>query len=136
MAAPIHPGERESDMNNAIRWFEVPVTDMDRAQRFYETVLGHPLRRENFGNELLAVFPHEKPGTGGALHAGANASAAPASGIRIYLDCMPSIDAVLARVESAGGQIVAPRTALPPGLGFIAHLRDTEGNEVGLHALA
>jgi hypothetical protein len=32
--------------------------------------------------------------------------------------------------------VIAPKTALPPGMDFIAHLRDTEGNEVGLHALA
>jgi len=81
------------------------------------------------------VFPHDKPATGGALQAGANANARAGSGIRIYLDCMPSIDAVLARVEAAGGQIVGPKSALPPGMGFIAYLRDTEGNEVGLHSL-
>jgi len=123
-------------MQNAISWFEIPVADIDRAQVFYETVLGRTLRRESFGSETLAVFPYDKPGIGGALQAVANASARAGSGIRIYLDCMPSIDAVLARVEAAGGQIVAPKSALPPGMGFIAHLRDTEGNEVGLHALA
>ncbi|BEP34937.1 VOC family protein [Variovorax sp. V59] len=122
-------------MQNAISWFEIPVTDIDRAQAFYETVLGRKLRREDFGGQTLAVFPYDKPGIGGALQAGANASARAGSGIRIYLDCMPSIDAVLARIEKAGGQIVAPKSALPPGMGFIAHLRDTEGNEVGLHAL-
>jgi predicted enzyme related to lactoylglutathione lyase len=123
-------------MQNAINWFEIPVADIDRAQAFYDTVLGRTLRRETFGNETLAVFPYDNPATGGALQAGANTSARAGSGIRIYLDCMPSIDAVLARVEMAGGQIVAPKSALPPGMGFIAHLRDTEGNEVGLHALA
>ena len=122
-------------MQNAISWFEIPVADIERAQVFYETVLGRKLRRESFGSETLAVFPYEKPAAGGALQAGANASARAGSCIRIYLDCMPSIDAVLERVEAAGGQIVAPKSALPPGMGFIAHLRDTEGNEVGLHAL-
>lgn len=122
-------------MQNAISWFEIPVTDIDRAQAFYETVLGRKLRRENFGGEVLAVFPYDKPATGGALQAGANTSARAGSGIRIYLDCMPGIDAALARVEAAGGQIVSPKSALPPGMGFIAHLRDTEGNEVGLHSL-
>lgn len=122
-------------MTNAISWFEIPVTDMDRAQAFYETVLARKLRRENFGGQTLAVFPYDAPATGGALQAGANASARAGSGIRIYLDCMPSIDATLARVEAAGGQIVAAKSALPPGMGFIAHLRDTEGNEVGLHSL-
>ena len=119
---------------NAISWFEIPVTDMDRAQTFYETVLDRKLRRETFGTETLAVFPYGRPATGGALQSGANASARAGTGIRIYLDCMPSIDAALARIEAAGGQIVAPKTALPPGMGFMAHLRDTEGNEVGLHS--
>jgi len=121
-------------MQNAISWFEIPVADMDRAQTFYETVLDRKLRRETFGNDTLAVFPHDKPATGGALQAGAGGSARAGTGIRIYLDCTPSIDAVLARVEAAGGQIVGPKAALPPGMGFIAYLRDTEGNEVGLHA--
>ena len=123
-------------MNNAISWFEIPVTDMDRAQRFYEAVLGRSLRRENFGGEVLAVFPHDKPGVGGALQLAANRPAPAGGGVRIYLDCTPSIDAVLARVDAAGGAVIAPKLALPPGMGFIAHLRDTEGNEVGMHAEA
>ncbi|MDN6885134.1 VOC family protein [Variovorax sp. CAN2819] len=122
-------------MQNAITWFEIPVADIDRAQAFYETVLARKLRREDFGGETLAIFPHDKPGTGGALQAGANGSARAGTGIRIYLDCGPGIDAVLARIEAAGGQIASPKAALPPGMGFIAHLRDTEGNEVGLHSL-
>lgn len=124
-------------MPKVINWFEIPVTDLDRAQHFYETVLGRTLRRENFGGEPLAVFPYDDPATGGALQSGVNgASAKAGTGIRIYLDCMPSIDAALARIESAGGQIVTPKSALPPGMGFIARLRDTEGNEVGLHSAA
>ena len=123
-------------MSNAINWFEIPVTDMDRAQHFYETVLGRSLRRQDFGDENLAVFPYDAPATGGCLQLGAHTSAAPGSGIRIYLDCMPGIDAALARVEGAGGRIVMPKVELPQGIGFIAHMRDTEGNEVGLHATA
>ena len=121
-------------MSQAITWFEIPVGDLARAQRFYETVLGRALRRENFGGGEIAVFPYERPATGGCLQAGA--SAAPGHGIRIYLDCTPSLDAALARVEPAGGQIAQPKSALPPGMGYIAYLRDTEGNDVGLHALS
>lgn len=121
-------------MTQAITWFEIPVTDLARAQHFYETVLGRALHREDFGGGEIAVFPYERPATGGCLMAGA----APSSGhgVRIYLDCTPSLDAALALVEAAGGRIVAPKSALPPGMGFFAVLRDTEGNEVGLHALA
>ena len=123
-------------MMQAITWFEIPVADMDRAQVFYETVLARKLRRENFGGETLTVFPYDEPSTGGCLQLGTAKPAAAGQGIRIYLDCAPGIDAALARVDAAGGRTVAPKSALPPGMGFIAHIRDTEGNEVGLHAPA
>jgi len=55
--------KREFEMSNAISWFEIPVADMDRAQRFYETLFHRPLRREAMGPETtLAVFEYE-PGT-------------------------------------------------------------------------
>jgi len=124
-------------MTNAINWFEIPVSDMNRAQRFYEVMLARPLRREDFGGGEMAVFPHEKPAAGGCLQASASPSAggaADGNGVRIYLDCEPSIAAALSRAKTAGGGVVVPKTALPPGLGYFAHVRDTEGNVVGLHA--
>ena len=46
------------------------------------------------------------------------------------------IDATLGRIEAAGGEVVEAKTALPGDMGFYARVRDTEGNVVGLHALA
>ena len=46
------------------------------------------------------------------------------------------IHTALARVAGAGGRVHTPKTALPPGMGFFAHVEDTEGNIVGLHAMA
>ena len=123
-------------MANAINWFEIPVADMDRAQRFYEVMLARSLRREQFGDQQLAVFPYEEPAAGGCLQASPQAGAANGhGGVRIYLDCEPSIDAALSRAKTAGGGIVVQKTALPPGMGYFAHVRDSEGNVVGLHAL-
>ena len=48
----------------AINWFEIPVTDLDRAQAFYEAVLAAPLRREPMGPTTLAVLPYSEPGRG------------------------------------------------------------------------
>jgi len=42
---------------------------------------------------------------------------------------------VLDRVAPAGGTVVQPKTVLPQGLGAYAHIIDTEGNRVALHAL-
>lgn len=124
-------------MKNAISWFEIPCTQLDRAQTFYEAVLGRQMRREAMGPSEGAVFSYQADqGIGGALLAGPTAPAPSASGTLVYLDASPSLDAVLARVTAAGGQIALPRQALPPGLGFFAHITDLDGNRVGLHAMA
>lgn len=120
---------------NAINWFEIPVRDIARAQAFYEKMLDTALQRENMGDMVMAVFPHDRDsGVGGCLLA---ASAKPsAEGSLVYLNAGASIDAVLSRVAKAGGSVALPKTALPPGAGFFAHVTDSEGNKVGLHALA
>ena len=51
-------------------------------------------------------------------------------------DTVNLADAALERVVGQGGKIAQPRTALPPGMGFFAHITDLDGNRVGLHALA
>lgn len=121
---------------HAITWFEIPTRDLARAQAFYERVLATSLKRETMGSEQMAMFPADQEGVGGCLNLGAEQVAPSASGTRVYLDASPSIDAALERVAAAGGRITTPKVALPPGMGFFAHIADTEGNIVGLHALA
>ncbi|MCE2990508.1 MAG: VOC family protein, partial [Nitrosomonadaceae bacterium] len=58
-----------------------------------------------------------------------------AQGSIVYLDANPSIDAALERVLAERGRVSLPKTALPPGMGYFAHIVDSEGNRVGLHAL-
>ncbi|MDD5334619.1 MAG: VOC family protein [Rhodoferax sp.] len=124
-------------MKNAINWFEISTTQLDRAQAFYEAVLGSKMRRESMGPSEGAIFAYDKAsdGVGGALMMGPTATAPGGSGTLVYLDASPSLDAALARVVAAGGAIALPRQALPPGLGFFAHFIDLDGNRVGLHAL-
>lgn len=121
---------------HALTWFEIPVRDLDRAQRFYETVLATALHRDSIGSETMAIFPSADGGVRGCIAHGPEQSAPAAAGTRVYLDAGPSLDAALRRVPGAGGRIATPRTALPPGMGFFAHVIDTEGNLVGLHAMA
>lgn len=123
-------------MKNSINWFEISTAQLERAQTFYEAVLARSLRREAMGPSEMAVFPYEGEGVGGALLASPTAPVNGAGGTLVYLDATPSLDAALARVGPAGGQIALPRQALPPGMGFFAHITDLDGNRVGLHALA
>lgn len=125
-------------MKNAITWFEIGTANLKNATAFYEAVLARTMRLENMGPSEGAVFAYDEAadGTGGALMCGPTAPKPGAAGTLIYLDASPSLDAASARVTKAGGQIAVPRQALPPGMGFFAHITDLDGNRVGLHALA
>ena len=117
-------------MTNAISWFELPVVDLARAQRFYETVLGASLRAETFTGLPMAIFP-AKDGVGGALVKGERFKPSN-DGAVVYLSVDGALDRCVERVERAGGRVVQPRTDIGEP-GHIAVILDTEGNRVGLH---
>jgi len=120
-------------MTSALNWFEIPVANLDRAQPFYEALLGQPLRREAMGpGHTLAVLPYAQPGVGGALLAGGPPPSA--QGAIVYLNVGPGLDAALARGLAAGGQQLGPVVDLPGDMGRFVHLLDVEGNRIGLHA--
>jgi uncharacterized protein len=121
------------DAKNALSWFEIPATDLPRATRFYETVTARKLKAESTGPLQLSVFSYEQPGVGGCLIAGDGQLPA-GVGTVVYL-VVAHLDEALDRVGRAGGKVALPKTALPEGLGFFAHIIDSEGNRVGLHAL-
>lgn len=118
-------------MNNLINWFEIPVTDMERASAFYESVMSVTLRRETVIQYQLAIFPHQKPATGGAL-VKFDGIAPSSQGIIIYLQT-PQLAVTLERIAQAGGTCLSGPSALPDGLGTIALFTDCEGNRIGLH---
>jgi predicted enzyme related to lactoylglutathione lyase len=51
--------------DDAINWFEIPVTDLPRTQRFYESALGTSLIHEAMGPLRLAILRYRSPGVGG-----------------------------------------------------------------------
>ena len=122
-------------MANACQWFEIPVTDLARATDFYQDVLLLQLRLNEMGAMKMAWFPWEQEGTGatGSLVQGPGYMPA-LEGSVIYLT-VPDLDATLTRVTAKGGQVLVPRTAIGEH-GFIAYFRDSEGNRLGLHAMA
>ena len=127
--------QQQQQRESRVVWFEIPAADIDRACRFYETVLATSLKRGQFGPETLGVFPYEAPAVSGciSLIQGHQPSTA---GTVVYLNADPDLDAALARVSPAGGKVVVPKTALPPGMGHYARIQDTEGNLVGLHTIS
>ena len=119
--------------NNALTWFEIPVTDLARASRFYGSVLQQTLNKQQFGPHELMVFAYQQPGVGGCLMQGEVYQPSP-QGAVIYLAVADTMGAALSRAAQAGGKVALGRTALPGDMGCYAHIIDSEGNRVGLHA--
>ena len=115
-----------------ISWASIPVVDIDRAQRFYEALLGWSLRRAQFGVQTVAVFPHAEGDAGGALVHGAGVPAPSRDGPVVYLRAPASLEQALARAVELGASVLMPRTPLPNGGGAIAQILDCEGNRIGL----
>jgi predicted enzyme related to lactoylglutathione lyase len=117
---------------NAVAWFEIPASDFGRAAGFYETIFATKLKHEQFGGARMAVFPYERPGVSGCVMEAPQLAGK--DGTVVYLSCDGHLADVAGRVEQAGGALLTPRIDLPEGLGAFFHIRDSEGNRVGLHA--
>lgn len=120
-------------MQNVINWFEIPVTDLDRARRFYEATFAVSMRVEEMGGMRMAIFPYADPATGGALLACPEGKPGD-HGVVIYLNGGDDLAVPLARAVEAGGTVLMPKTEISPQIGFIAMFADSEGNRIGLHS--
>lgn len=121
-------------MKNAINWFEIPVTDFNRAKKFYEALFGAEIMEMPFPDGKYGMLPCDMmEGVGGGIVQGAGYEPS-ATGSLVYLNGGDDLSGPLSRVESAGGKIVLPKTSIGQN-GFMAHFMDTEGNKVALHSM-
>jgi len=121
-------------MSNALNWFEIPVTDLARAKRFYGSVLRAELREESMSGRKMAIFPYDrKEGVGGALLEDP-ALVPGAQGVVVYLNAGDDLDGAISRIEPAGGKVLLGKTLISEDVGSIAQFLDTEGNRVALHS--
>lgn len=119
---------------NLVGWFEIPVNDMDRAQKFYETVFEIEIKVHNFGGILMGWFPFDesKTGTSGSLIK-QDTYIPSQEGTMIYFVC-DDLQNELERVPKAGGKIRQKKTQISPEHGYMGVFIDSEGNRVALHS--
>lgn len=123
------------EKGNAVGWFEIPVVDMERAMKFYETVLGVTLSRNQVGEIDMAWFPMvEGKGTAGSLVFHKEWYTPSQEGTLVYFTAYSGdLDHELARVEAAGGKVLVPKKSIGE-YGNMAVVLDTEGNRIALHS--
>lgn len=123
--------------HNVIGWIEVPVSDMERAIKFYETVFDFKLSRNQMGPLDMAWFPwvENAIGSGGSLVRHPDYYKPSAEGTLIYFTAFSGdLDNELKRVEPAGGKVLQAKTFISEGYGYMAVILDTEGNRIALHS--
>ena len=120
-------------MANIINWFEIPVSDFDRARKFYGEILGSELESQQMGPHMMGFFPVEESGVSGAIVHGEGYQPSD-TGTLVYLNGGENLSRILDRVEPAGGAVVVPKTLITEEIGFYAIFKDSEGNKIALHS--
>ena|SRR5438045_2011184 len=120
---------------NTLNWFEISVSDIARAKKFYETIFSITMEEMDMMGMKMAMFPYD-PMSGklsGAL-AQSDMHKPSADGVKIYFNGNPDLDVVLSKVEAGGGKITMPKGKISDDIGYMAFFIDTEGNAVALHS--
>ena len=123
-----------SDLNtehNRLVWFDIPVTDVERAATFYRAVLGIEVHVVPMGEGKLGVLEHHD-GNGGCLVHDPE-SITRQGGILVYLNAAGRIRDAVRQAERLGGSVLEPILGIGEH-GFRAVVADSEGNRIGLHS--
>lgn len=118
----------EQPKNTAV-WFEIPVTDLDAAKRFYEEALSIEMTRNDDGPNPMVMFSSMADmGVSGHLYPGTPSENG--AGNTIHLAVEGSLEDAMGRVKAAGGEVLSPAIEIPAGHFFYA--TDPDGNSIGL----
>ncbi|NKI27277.1 VOC family protein [Arenibacter sp. 6A1] len=120
---------------NMVGWFEIPVTNMERAKKFYDTVFSISIAIHQLEEVKMGWFPAaaEKPGGMGSLVQHSLYRPSDTMGPLLYFSCK-DLALALSRVEIAGGSILQSKKEIGGGHGFMALFKDSEGNRIALHS--
>ncbi len=124
---------------NAISWFEIPVSNLERATKFYSNILGGvKFEQQEAMGTRMAFFPTDREGmgVGGSLTQGSD-YVPTKQGALVYLNAGDDLNKVLGRIDAAGGKVVQAKTSIGENgeMGYLAYFLDTEGNKVGLFSM-
>lgn len=127
--------DMEQKKFNPVGWFEIPVTDLDRAEKFYKEVLGYECERQPEERGItMSWFPMYQDGLGAAGTLVKGEAYTPSKeGIMIYFTA-PDIPGTLAKVEANGGKVLQEKMSIGEH-GFTGLLEDSEGNLIAIHSM-
>ena len=111
-----------------VEHFDLYADDPERAARFYQDVFDWQIQKWDGPMDywMINTGPDDQPGISGGL-----AKRQDPADHTINTIGVNSVDEFVQKITGAGGEIVAPKMAIP-GVGWFALCTDTEGNKFGL----
>ena len=119
-----------------IAYFEIPANNVDRAKKFYHSLLGWKIEptKSPMDPAMVKEMEYQDISTGdakeGTVNMGGMYKRMMNESIINYV-VVDDLDKTLAKVEKLGGHIVVPKKEIKT-VGVIAVIIDTEGNAIGL----
>jgi predicted enzyme related to lactoylglutathione lyase len=128
-------------MENTVVWADIPVTDLDRAIKFYSAVLQQELRPVEGMEGIALIAPPDdfdpsaqEPPFPVSFDLAAGENQKPSTtGCTIYLNSRGNPEGMLQRAVDAGGQLLMPVTDMGQMIGSVGFFLDSEGNRIGVH---
>jgi predicted enzyme related to lactoylglutathione lyase len=124
-------------MKNPIGWIEIPVTDLDRAEKFYSEYFGFKLDRqeERFG-VTMSWFPMEMESYGSAATLVRGEGYVPShEGSLLYFTAPGgTVDEALKKAKEMDIKVFQEKVDIGEH-GFYAVIEDSEGNRIAVHSM-
>ena len=118
-------------------WTDIPVTNLDRAIKFYSAALGRQVRKLSEGGMEYGLLPHQEQNASGCLCIRADSGGVDnrpsANGPLIYLSVQGRLDEAVEAARANGGKVLRARQQIGEH-GFRAVVIDSEGNRIALHS--
>lgn len=132
---------KETSRQATVSHFEIPARDLERAARFYREVFGWtvepvpwqggPYYKVRGSAALPSGSAPGKTGIDGGLMPREEGVDQPLLVIHVPPEATETLEAWLARILDAGGEVDQPPSRIGE-MGFFARFRDPEGNRFGL----
>jgi predicted enzyme related to lactoylglutathione lyase len=120
-------------------WTDIPVTNLDRAIKFYSAILGKEVRKMSETGFEYGLLPHEEQNASGCLCVGGDSvgdkNEPSETGPLIYLSVEGRLNEAVNAAGVNGGKVLQERQEIGPH-GVRAIIIDSEGNRLALHSSA